>query len=43
MKLNIANAIPQADTTFDNFEHITGQKPTTWRSLIHQKQSNFTY
>ncbi|MBW4565975.1 MAG: NmrA family NAD(P)-binding protein [Mojavia pulchra JT2-VF2] len=43
LKLNIANAIPQADTTFNNFELITGRKPTTWRSLIQQQHSSFAY
>jgi uncharacterized protein YbjT (DUF2867 family) len=43
LKLNIANAIPQADATFGNFEQITGQKPKTWRSLIQQKRLSFTY
>ncbi|MBD2248269.1 SDR family oxidoreductase [Nostoc sp. FACHB-888] len=43
LKLNIANAIPEADATFDNFEQITGQKPTTWQSLIQQERSSFIY
>jgi uncharacterized protein YbjT (DUF2867 family) len=43
LKLNIANAIPQADATFDNFERITRRKPITWQSLIQQERSSFTY
>ena len=43
LKLNIANAIPNADETFNNFERITGQKPTTWRALIQQNLALFTY
>jgi NAD(P)H dehydrogenase (quinone) len=42
LKLNIANAIPNADQTFDNFEQITGQQPTTWRLLIQQNPTLFT-
>ncbi|MDJ0634267.1 MAG: hypothetical protein QNJ34_13850 [Xenococcaceae cyanobacterium MO_188.B29] len=33
-KLNIANKIPDADKTFDNFETITGRKPNTWREFV---------
>ncbi len=43
LKLSIANAIPQADATFNNFEQITGHKPMTWQSLIQQECSSFTY
>lgn len=32
-KLNAANKIPGTDKTFDNFEAITGRKPTTWKEF----------
>lgn len=43
LKLNLVNAIPNADKTFDNFEQIAGQKPTTWRSLIAENMAQFKY
>lgn len=43
LKLNQAHAIPNADQTFDNFEQITGQKPTSWRTLIQQNLAQFSY
>lgn len=42
-KLNIANAIPNADETFNNFETITGQKPTTWEAFIQKNKPLFAY
>lgn len=42
-KLNIANAIPNADATFDNFEAITGRKPTTWRDFAQRHKADFDY
>ena len=42
-KLNIANAIPNADATFDNFEAITGHKPTTWRDFAQKHKAEFDY
>ena len=38
--LNMAGAIPNADATFNNFEAITGRKPTTWRefAIIHKNK-----
>ena len=35
-KLNIANKIPNADATFDNFEAITGRKPTSFREFVEK-------
>jgi len=35
-KLNAADAIPNADATFDNFEPMTGRKPTTWRQFAQK-------
>lgn len=43
LKLNIANAIPNANATFDNFKQITGRQPTTWRSFVQQNPSLFAY
>ncbi|NER78517.1 MAG: SDR family oxidoreductase [Leptolyngbya sp. SIO1D8] len=37
-KLNTEGKIPQADTTFDNFEAITGQPPTTWQTFAEQQR-----
>ncbi len=42
-KLNAANAIPNADATFDNFEAITGRKPTTWRDFAQKHKAEFDY
>jgi uncharacterized protein YbjT (DUF2867 family) len=41
-KLNAAGAIPNADATFDNFESITGRKPTTWREFAQQNKALLT-
>jgi len=38
-KLNNEGAIPNADATFDNFEAITGRKPTTWHEFAQQHQA----
>ena len=43
LELNIANAIPEADATFDNFEAITGRKPTTWREFAAKHQDELAY
>lgn len=43
LKMNIANAIPDANATFDNFEQVTGRQPITWRSLVQQNPSLFSY
>lgn len=42
-KLNIANQIPNADATFDNFEAITGRKPTNWRGFVEKYRQELTY
>lgn len=42
-KLNIANKIPNADATFDNFEAITGKKPTTWREFVEKHRQELEY
>ena len=36
---NVANAIPEADTTFDNFKQITGTRPTSWKDFIQRNKS----
>lgn len=42
-KLNIANQIPNADATFDNFAAITGRKPTSWRGFVEKHRQELTY
>jgi NAD(P)H dehydrogenase (quinone) len=42
-KLNRANAIPNADMVFNNFEQITGQKPTLWHDFVQNHKSEFVY
>jgi NAD(P)H dehydrogenase (quinone) len=42
-KLNIANQIPDADATFDNFETITGIKPTSWRKFVAKNREELMY
>ena len=42
-KLNIANKIPNADATFDNFEAITGRKPTTWKEFVEKNIQQLQY
>lgn len=42
-KLNIANQIPNADATFDNFEAITGRKPTNWREFVAKNRKQLQY
>lgn len=43
LKLNIANKIPDADATFDNFEAITGKKPTSWREFVEKNREELQY
>jgi NAD(P)H dehydrogenase (quinone) len=43
LKLNAANKIPCADTTFDNFEEITGRQPMTWRNFVDKHKAEFDY
>ncbi len=42
-KLNIAHKIPNADATFDNFEAITGRKPTSWREFVAKNLEQLMY
>ena len=42
-ELNRADAIPQADATFDNFEAITGRKPNTWRDFAVNYKEKLAY
>ncbi len=41
LKLNLADAIPEADATFDNFEAITGRKPNTWKDFVKEHRNVF--
>ena len=41
--LNQADAIPEADRTFNNFEAITGRKPTTWRDFAVNYRQQLSY
>lgn len=43
LKLNIANKIPDADATFDNFEAITGKKPTSWKEFVEKNREELQY
>lgn len=43
LELNIADAIPQADATFDNFEAITGRKPSTWKEFAANYRAELSY
>lgn len=40
-ELNTADQIPEADATFENFEEITGRKPTTWQAFAQKHKSLF--
>lgn len=42
-KLNSSGQIPNADATFDNFEAITGRKPTTWREFAQKHRAELAY
>lgn len=42
-KLNIANKIPNADAIFNNFEAITGRKPTSWREFVSKNPQQLQY
>ena len=42
-ELNVADKIPQADATFDNFEAIVGRKPNTWRDFAVNYRDRLTY
>jgi NAD(P)H dehydrogenase (quinone) len=43
LELNVADAIPNADATFDNFETITGRKPNTWRDFAANYREQLAY
>lgn len=43
LKLNAANAIPNADATFDNFEAITGRNPMSWGNFAQKHKAEFDY
>ena len=42
-ELNVADKIPEADRTFDNFEAITGRKPNTWQDFAANYRQQLTY
>lgn len=42
-QLNTAGRIMNADATFDNFEAITGRKPTTWREFAQKQRHELKY
>lgn len=42
-ELNVADKIPEAERTFDNFEAITGRKPNTWRDFAVNYREQLTY
>ena len=42
-ELNRADAIPEADATFDNFEAMTGRKPNTWKDFAVNYKEKLAY
>ena len=42
-ELNVADKIPEADATFDNFEAIVGRKPNTWKDFAVNYRKNLIY
>ncbi len=42
-ELNVANKIPEADATFDNFEAIVGRKPNTWKDFAVNYREKLIY
>jgi NAD(P)H dehydrogenase (quinone) len=42
-ELNTADAIPEADATFDNFEALVGRKPNTWRDFAVNYREQLAY
>ena len=42
-KLNVADRIPEADATFDNFEAIVGRKPNTWTDFAVNYREQLAY
>ncbi len=43
LELNVADAIPNADATFNNFEAIVGRKPNTWKDFATNYREQLTY
>lgn len=43
LELNQADAIPEADATFDNFEAITRRKPNTWKDFAVNYRDRLAY
>ena len=43
LELNRADAIPNADTTFNNFEAIVGRKPNTWKDFAVNYRDRLAY
>ena len=42
-ELNVANKIPEADATFNNFEAIVGRKPNTWQDFAANYREKLIY
>ena len=42
-ELNVADKIPEADATFDNFEAIVGRKPNTWQDFAVNYRQQLAY
>ena len=42
-ELNVADKIPEADRTFDNFEAIVGRKPNTWKDFAVNYREQLAY
>ncbi|MEO0836266.1 MAG: SDR family oxidoreductase [Cyanobacteria bacterium J06642_3] len=42
-ELNVADKIPEADTTFDNFEAIVGRQPNTWKDFAVNYRAQLAY
>ena len=42
-ELNQADAIPEVERTFNNFETITGRKPNTWKDFALNYREQLTY
>lgn len=43
LELNVADRIPEADATFDNFELIVGRKPNTWKDFAVNYREQLVY
>ncbi|MEL6579630.1 MAG: SDR family NAD(P)-dependent oxidoreductase, partial [Cyanobacteria bacterium J06621_12] len=42
-ELNVADKIPEADATFNNFEAIVGRKPNTWQDFAVNYREQLEY